>query len=104
MNNTQIAFLRRLVAQANAADMDVGVSTNILAALLDEHDAHQELVNLCTGVLECLEHNDPWPKRSRDSVKEKMRAALAKAAHDQANREAARIAARLREMEDSDKS
>jgi hypothetical protein len=40
-------------------------------------DPYKDLVNLCTGVLECLDAGDPWPKRSRDSVAEKMRAALA---------------------------
>lgn len=81
MNDAQIALLRRIVAQANSADMDVGISTNILAALLDEHDAHKDLVAICTGIIECLDQGDLWKKPARRHAADLLRTTLAKIDH-----------------------
>lgn len=42
-------------------------------------NAHDDLVNVCTGLLECFEAGDRWTSVSRRIAAKNLRAALAKA-------------------------
>ena len=49
------------------------------AYIVQAVNSHEKLVNTLLGLLECFEHNDPWPKSSRISAARSIRAALAHA-------------------------
>lgn len=46
------------------------------ALIVQAVNAHDALVGICTGMLECLDAGDPWPVASRRSAAEALRAAL----------------------------
>lgn len=74
MNKHQIAYLRLVIDQANSADMDIGLSVNVLATLLAERD---ELLAACEAA-------EIWFSGSVLSAQEQyvvglLRAAIAKA-------------------------
>jgi len=56
----------------NPRDVPEGIPEWICEAV----NAHADLVAVCTGILECLEHNDPWTKQSRANTAATLRAAL----------------------------
>lgn len=53
MNTQQLAYLHFVIDQANAADMDIGVSTNVIATLLAAYERvlaeRQILHDACDG-------------------------------------------------------
>lgn len=54
-------------------------ASSLRADLAAAHEAHQELVALCTGILECLDQGDQWKKPARLHAAGLLRAALEKA-------------------------
>jgi hypothetical protein len=58
----------------------------LIVKAVNSFDAHQELVTLCTGILDCLEQGDLWKKPARLHAAGLLRKAMekAKAAHDPA--------------------
>jgi hypothetical protein len=54
----------------------------MIVRAVNSFDAHQELVALCTGILECLDQGEQWKKPARLHAAGLLRKALEKARAD----------------------
>jgi hypothetical protein len=54
-------------------------TTQLRSQLARAHTALGGIVSISTGILECLDYNDPWTKQARKTAAEQLRPALAAA-------------------------
>ncbi len=81
--NITIGASRGIVARVGDTAMPgAREDAALIVRAVNAYDAHQELVALCTGILECLDQGDLWKKPARLHAAGLLRAALAKAHAD----------------------
>lgn len=80
MTRQQVAVLTRLVDQAHGTDMDIGMSVNVLAALLTERAALVEALTTIRNAYRDPGDEATWPTAGEiDAAWKAVDAALAQA-------------------------